>query len=74
MPTTVKFGKAAYNIEPGRRTTVIYTIDTRGPWSLAFTTPKGGSAQSDLRFTSVRSTQPVLTRVGAPGVASTSTA
>ena len=74
VATTVKFGKAHYDIEPGERTTVIYTIDARGPWSLAFTTPKGGGAQSDLRFTSVRSTRPVLTRFGAPDVASTSSA
>jgi hypothetical protein len=73
VPTTVRFGKARYDVNPGQHTTVIYTIDARGPWSLAFTTPRGGNAQ-DLRFTSVRSTAPVLTRSGEPGVASTSQA
>jgi hypothetical protein len=74
VATTVRFGKAHYDLEPGQRTTVIYTIDTRGPWSLAFSTPKGGNAQQDLRFTSVRSTAPVLTRAGEPRAALTSKA
>ncbi|HEV7641339.1 MAG TPA: hypothetical protein VGO39_10775, partial [Gaiellaceae bacterium] len=73
-PTTVRFGKADYDVSPGQRTTVIYTMDARRPWSLAFTTPKGGNVQQDLGFTSVRSTTPVLTRTGEPGVALTSKA
>jgi hypothetical protein len=73
VPTTVRFGKAHYDVNPGQRTTVIYTIDAHGPWSLAFTTPTGGNTQ-DLRFTSVRSTAPVLARTGEPGIALTSQA
>ena len=66
VPTTVRFGRARYDVRPGEKTTVVYTIDARGPWSLPFATVKGGNAQPDLRFTSVRSTSPVLTRAGAP--------
>jgi hypothetical protein len=65
-PTTVRFGKAGYDVRPGETTTVVYTIDARGPWSLPFSTSMGGNAEPDLRFTSVRSTPPVLTRAGAP--------
>ena len=71
--TTVKFGKARYDIRPGERTTVIYTLDARGPWSLPFSMGTGGNAP-DLRFTSVVSTPPVFTRVGQPAVRMTSTA
>ena len=71
--TSVNFGKAHYEIQPGRRTTVIYTLDARGPWSLPFSMASGGNAP-DLRFTSVRSTRPLLTRLGEPGVALTSKA
>lgn len=73
VPTTVRFGKAHYDIQPSEKTTVTYTIDARGPWSLPFSTPTGGNAP-DLRFTSVLSTPPVLTRVGQPAVSLTSTA
>jgi hypothetical protein len=73
-PTTVRFGKAHYDIHPGEKTTVIYTIDARGPWSLPFTTAVGGNSQPDLRFTSVLSTPPVFTRSGEPAVSLTSTA
>ena len=66
QPVTVRFGKAHYDVVPGRVTTVVYTIDARGPWSLSFSTATGGSAQPDLRFTSVRSTAPVFERAGAP--------
>jgi hypothetical protein len=66
QPTTVEFGKVSYALHPGEQKAITYTIDTAGPWSLAFTTPHGGNAQPDLRLTSVRSTAPVLTRVGAP--------
>jgi hypothetical protein len=72
-PTTVRFGKAHYDIRPGERTTVIYTLDARGPWSLPFSTPTGGNAP-DLRFASVRSTPPVFRRVGQPAVSPTSKA
>ena len=58
----------------GESKAITYTIDARGPWSLAFKTPQGGNAQQDLRFTSVRSTAPVLTRAGQPGVRETSNA
>ncbi len=74
VATTVKFGKASYGIRPGEQKTIAYTIDARGPWSLAFTTPTGGNALPDLRFTSVRSTSPVLRRAGAPVLHATSSA
>jgi Dolichyl-phosphate-mannose-protein mannosyltransferase len=67
-PATVRFGKARYAIRPGETTVITYTLDARGPWSLAFSTPSGGNARPDLRFTSVRSTAPVFTRAGAPVV------
>jgi hypothetical protein len=72
--TTVKFGKVHYTLQPGEEKTVIYTVETRGPWSLEFTTPHGGTVQPDLRFTSVRSTTPVLTRSGEPELRLTSRA
>jgi hypothetical protein len=71
--TTVRFGKARYDVRPGERKTVIYTLDARGPWSLPFSTAGGGNAP-DLRFTSVLSTPPVFTRFGQPGAPPTSTA
>jgi hypothetical protein len=71
-PTTVRFGKARYDIRPGETTTVVYTLDAQGPWSLPFTTPTGGNAPPDLRLTSVFSTPPVLTRAGAPALRATS--
>jgi hypothetical protein len=74
MPTTVQFGKVRYGVAPGKSKTITYTIDAHGPWSLAFKTPLGGNAQQDLRFTSVRSTAPVLTRAGQPAVRETSNA
>lgn len=64
-PVTVQFGKARYHVEPGRAATVTYTIDTRGKWSLPFTS-RGGSYNPDLRAVSVRSTPPVLHRFDAP--------
>jgi hypothetical protein len=73
-PTTVAFGKAHYDIHPGKTTTVVYTIDARGPWSLPFKATNGGNTGSDLRLLSVRSTPPVLTRSGEPGVRLTSKA
>ena len=71
--TTVNFGKAHYAIRPGEKTTVVYTLDAQGPWSLPFSMGTGGNAP-DLRFTSVLSTTPVFTRVGQPAVRETSTA
>jgi hypothetical protein len=71
--TTVNFGKAHYDIEPGEKTTLIYTLDAHGPWSLPFSMGTGGNVP-DLRFTSVLSTPPVFTRVGQPAVRMTSTA
>lgn len=71
--TTVNFGKAHYDIHPGEKTTVIYTLDARGPWSLPFSMGTGGNAP-DLRFTSVLSTPPVFTRIGQPAVRESSIA
>jgi hypothetical protein len=71
--TTINFGKAHYDIRPGEKTTVIYTLDARGPWSLPFSIGTGGNAP-DLRFTSVLSTPPVFTRVGQPAERMTLTA
>ena len=64
---TVAFGKVHYRVEPGRLTTVVYTIDERGPWSLAFKA-HGGRFLDDLRAVSVLSTPPMLERSGVPGV------
>ncbi len=72
-PVVVRFGKVNYDVEPGRVTTVIYTIDARGPWSLPFKAV-GGTFLDDLRAVSVRSTPPVLKRAGAPSVRGTTTA
>ena len=69
----MNFGKAHYEVHPGEKTTVIYTLDARGPWSLPFSMASGGNAP-DLRFTSVLSTPPVLTRVGQPSAPLTSAA
>jgi hypothetical protein len=72
-PETIAFGKVHYRVVPGRVTTVVYTIDERGPWSLAFKA-KSGKFLTDLRAVSVQSTPPVLERWGAPGVRDNSTA
>ncbi|HVC86054.1 MAG TPA: hypothetical protein VNC40_01360 [Gaiellaceae bacterium] len=64
-PVTVRFGRARYDVEPGRRTTIVYTIDRLGPWSLAFAAG-GGTYLQDLRAVSVQSTPPVLRRSNAP--------
>ncbi len=61
----VRFGKASYVVEPGRTTAVTYTLDARGPWSLAFSAA-GGSWLQDLRAVSVRSTPPVFARAAGP--------
>src|SRR5581483_9293539 len=55
QPDTVRFGKVAYTILPGRSVNVTYTIDTRGPWSLPFSA-KTGRWLEDLRAVSVQST------------------
>jgi len=73
-PTTLRFGNAHYDLRPGEITTVVYTLDARGAWSLPFSTPAGGNAQADLRFTSVRSSAPVFERAGAPVLRLTSSA
>jgi hypothetical protein len=59
------FGKATYCVYPGRLTMVTYTLDARGPWSIAFHSD-GGRYKDDLRAVSVKSTPPVLHRTGAP--------
>lgn len=64
-PVTVRFGRASYDVEPGRQTTVVYTIDAHGPWSLAFAA-NGGTYLPDLRAVSVLSTPPLLDRSNAP--------
>jgi hypothetical protein len=69
--TTVRFGKAHYDILPGGKTTVVYTLDARGPWSLPFSIATGGNAP-DLRFTSVVSTPPVFARAAEPAARLTS--
>lgn len=65
-PTTIAFGKARYDVQPGEKTTVIYTLDTRGPWSLDYKLVRGGNTSEDLRLLSVRSTPPVLERAVTP--------
>jgi hypothetical protein len=73
QPVTVRFGKVHYDVEPGRATTVTYTIDARGPWSLAFTAQRVHYLD-DLRAVSVLSTPPVLERAAPPGVRETTSA
>lgn len=70
-PVRVSFGKESYLVEPGRTMVVVYTLDARGPWSLAFSAA-GGSWLPDLRAVSVRSTPPVFVR--APGASPRPTA
>lgn len=72
-PVTMRFGKAHYDVVPGRLTTVVYTIDARGPWTLPFTADSGHFLD-DLRSVSVQSTPPVLRRAGAPTVRDSATA
>lgn len=69
-PVQVRFGKARYDVEPGRTTTVRYSLDKRGPLSLPFSS-SGGRFLEDLRAVSVQSTPPVLRR--APGAAAVAT-
>ncbi len=74
QPTTIAFGKANYDVQPGEKTTVVYTIDTRGPWSLPYTLTHGGNTSGDLRLLSVLSSPPVLERAGEPVQRPTATA
>jgi len=62
---TIRFGKMPYRVVPGRLTTVVYTIDARGPWSLAFKAVRGRYLE-DLRAVSVKSTPPTFERAGSP--------
>jgi hypothetical protein len=74
QPSTIAFGKAHYDVHPGEKTTVVYTLDARGPWSLDYKLTRGGNTSGDLRLLSVLSTPPVLERAGAPVQRVTSTA
>ena len=73
QPVAVRFGKATYHVAPGRLTIVTYTLDARGPWSIAFHA-NGGHWLDDLRSVSVQSTPPVLDRAGAPEARSSTAA
>jgi hypothetical protein len=70
---TVRFGKIHYRVEPGYSTTVAYTLDARGPWSIRFVAPRG-SWRPDLRAVSVLSTIPTFERAGEPDAAATTSA
>ncbi|HEY6960874.1 MAG TPA: hypothetical protein VI408_03195 [Gaiellaceae bacterium] len=64
QPVTVRFGKASYRVEPGRVTSVGWSLDKQGRFSIPFAA-KTGRFLEDLRSVSVQSTPPVLER--APG-------
>jgi hypothetical protein len=70
QPVVIHFGKAAYQVAPGRLTIVTYTLDARGRWSLPFRT-NGGHWLDDLRSVSVQSTPPVFDRAEMPESRST---
>jgi len=70
---TVRFGKAHYQVRPGRLTAITYTVDARGPLSLAFSSDQG-SRLPDLRAVSVLSTPPTFTREGGSTAPATSVA
>jgi len=72
-PLNIRFGKAHYRVEPGLRTSVTYTVDARGPLSLAFSSA-GGSWRPDLRAVSVLSTPPHFARAGASTARATTSA
>src|SRR5947209_4776866 len=74
QPSTIAFGKAHYDVHPGETTTVVYTLDARGPWSLPYELTHGGNTHGDLRLLSVMSSPPVLERAGAPVQRATATA
>jgi hypothetical protein len=73
QPVTVHFGKLLYLVVPGQTQTATYTVDARGPWSLAFTSV-GGSFRDDLRSVSVQSSPPIFHRTGGPSQPATATA
>ena len=73
QPGTIAFGKAHYDVRPGERTTVVYTVDAHGPWSLPYRLTRGGNANG-LRLLSVQSTPPVFQRAGEPAQRVTATA
>jgi hypothetical protein len=64
-PLRIHFGKAAYQVSPGRLTIVTYTLDARGRWSIPFHAD-GGRWLGDLRAVSVQSSAPSFERAGAP--------
>ena len=64
---TVRFGKVVYRLDPGAKTTLRFSVDRRGPWSLPFSAA-GGSFRPDLRAVSVLSTHPRFIRAGEHGV------
>jgi hypothetical protein len=72
-PTSVTFGGAPYDVVSGRVTEVVYTVDVRGPWSLAFSAGTGRFL-SDQRIVSVRSSVPSFERSHAPRAAVTTSA
>jgi hypothetical protein len=72
-PTSVTFGGARYDVEAGRLTEVVYTVDVRGPWSLAFSAASGRRL-ADQRVVSVRSSVPSFERTSAPTARATTTA
>jgi hypothetical protein len=74
QPTTVAFGKAHYDVRPDETTTVVYTLDARGRWSVPYELTHGGNTSRDLRLLSVMSTPPVFERAGAPAAPANSTA
>jgi hypothetical protein len=61
QPVTVRFGTARYEVLPGRVIDLVYTIDARGPWSLAFSTT-GGRWLADQRAVGVVSSSPRFSR------------
>jgi hypothetical protein len=73
QPVTVRFGRARYRVEPGRVTALSYTIDTRGLFSLAFSSV-GGRLLPDLRAVSVLSTPPHFVRAAGATAATKSSA
>jgi hypothetical protein len=70
---TVRFGKTNYRVEPGRVTRVAYTVDAKGPFSLAFSAPRG-TWLSDGRAVSALSSRPSFARAGGTTAAPTSSA
>ena len=70
-PTSVRFGKSRYDVVPGRVTEVVYTVDTTGPWTLAFSS-ESGRWLADQRVVSVQSSAPRFARTGASAAPATS--